>query len=422
MINQDMSNCCPPVVQIPGVAGNSSFAYVTANFTIPAYNSSVAILLTNTAPFVVGQNIIVAGPANFQITAINSPTQITATFLGLTGDLAPGVVISQGAEVSPTGAPGLAGVNAYTTITGTGQTVLAGTNNYAVVSSASFVVGENVIIAATGGSANFKVVSIPNGTTLYLTYLGYASDVGTGTALPLGSVVSPAGSAGQNAYTTLTAPISAIPAIGSPYTAAVVSTAWMAQGEVVVIAGPAHFKVTTIVSPTSVVLTFLGYIGDLPVGGVIPSGAISPSGTQAPIGSNVTVYASGTAYTLTTGFAQVVFGTLSPQLVLPAAGKWLLMARVTAYFLNDTDASQTTLSLKLTRSNNSPGDVANSLTNIATFATAGGVANGFSATLPPVIYTTLNSTDSINMQAMIDAFATTAPTITEASIVAIQLG
>ena len=339
--------------------------------------------------------------------------------------MAPASVISLGAEVSPTGAPGLAGVNAYTTITGTGQTVLAGTNNYAVVSSASFVVGENVIIAATGGSANFKVVSIPNGTTLNLTYLAYQGDVGTGTALPLGSVVSPAGSAGQNAFTTLTAPISAIPAIGSPYTAAVVSTAWMATGEVVVIAGPAHFMVTTIISGTSVVLTFLGYIGDLPVGGVnpIPSGAtVSPSGTQAPIGSNVTVYASGTAYTLTTGFAQVVFGTLSPQLVLPAAGKWLLMARVTAYFLNDTDASQTTLSLKLTRSNNSPGDVANSLTNIATFATAGGVANGFSATLPPVIYTTLNSTDSINMQAMIDAFATTAPTITEASIVAIQLG
>ena len=75
-----MSNCCPPVVQIPGVAGNSSFAYVTANFTIPAFGANVAIQLTNTAPFVAGQNIIIAGPANFQIVSVDSPVQITANF------------------------------------------------------------------------------------------------------------------------------------------------------------------------------------------------------------------------------------------------------------------------------------------------------------------------------------------------------
>jgi hypothetical protein len=412
------------VVQIPGVAGNNSFAYVTANFTIPAYAANVAIQLTNTAAFVGGQNIIIAGPANFQIVSVDSPVQITAKFLGLTGDLAPGSIISLGAEVSPTGAPGLTGVSAYTTITGTGQTVLAGTNNYAVVSSASFVVGENVIIAATGGSANFKVVSIPNGTTLNLTFLAYASDVGTGTALPLGSVVSPAGSAGQNAYTTLTAAISAIPAIGSPYTAAVLSTAWMAAGEVVVIAGPAHFRVTTIVSGTSVVLTFLGYIGDLPVVNPIPAGAtVSPSGTQSPIGNRASVYANGTAYSLTTAFAQVVFGTLSPQLVLPAAGIWLLIARATVNF--DVTASLVNiLSLKLVRTNNTPGDVANSLTNITTFGqapSAPAAYNGQSVILPPVFYTTANTTDNIALSGMIDTFSGSAPFVTEASIVAIQI-
>ena len=191
-----------------------------------------------------------------------------------------------------------------------------------------------------------------------------------------------------------------------------------------VIAGPAHFKVTTIVSGISVVLTFLGYIGDLPVGGVnpIPSGAtVSPSGTQSPIGNQVSVYANGTPYSMTTAFAQVVFGTLSPQKVLPAAGTWLIFARAVIDFLND-GAARTTTSLKLVRSNNSPGDVANSLTNVVSIANpVGAVYGGMSITTPPVIYVTANTTDNIELSAMIDAFSGTAPTITEASIVAIQI-
>ena len=186
-----MSNRCPPVIQIPGVAGSNAFAFVTANFTIPAIGSNVQIQLSNTAPFIAGEDIIIAGPANFQIVSVDNPSQITAKFLGLAGDLISGAVISIGAEVSPTGMPGtngLAGNNGYATTTSNftvpsvGSTVVVPVNY-----SVPFVVGEYAIAP---GPANFLVTALPSPTQVTLQFLGNTGDVSPGATIASASTDS----------------------------------------------------------------------------------------------------------------------------------------------------------------------------------------------------------------------------------------
>ena len=115
------------------------------------------------------------------------------------------------------------------------------------------------------------------------------------------------GSNGQNTYSLTTADFT-VPAVNGTVTVSVDSTAWMVKGESVVIGqptgvvlanpGPASFTISSIVSSTSVTLTYLGNPGDVAAAATISQGAkVTPgnsgvlfqTGTATLVGGTVTV-------------------------------------------------------------------------------------------------------------------------------------
>lgn len=92
--------------------------------------------------------------------------------------------------------PGLAGQNAYTTLTATLTIPAIGANVTATVPNAYFLAfGQDVAIgSSTIGVAHFKVAAnVSSTTSVILTFLGYPGDAAPAAVLPIGSVVSPAG-------------------------------------------------------------------------------------------------------------------------------------------------------------------------------------------------------------------------------------
>jgi hypothetical protein len=109
--------CCPTPqsVNVPGAPGGNgtngtngvnAFTLTAADFTVPAIGGSVTVTVANSTWMVIGQILIMTGPANFLITAIPSTTTVTLTFLGYPGDVAPAVAILTGTKVSPAGLRG----------------------------------------------------------------------------------------------------------------------------------------------------------------------------------------------------------------------------------------------------------------------------------------------------------------------------
>lgn len=231
-----------------------------------------------------------------------------------------------------------------------------------------------------------------------------------------------AGTNGLNALSITTADF-VIPAIGSNVTVSVDSSVWMAIGQIVVADGPATFEVISKANTTSVVLKFLGYTGDLSPGATISTGAtIAPAGVLSTLTTPLTVYASGTAYQLTATPAKLDFGTTDPALPITAPGTYLLLARVRYDYNGKTFAANQTLTTKLRRTNNTAADIANSSCDfetaiITTLSYTAGVI-----TTPPVVYTTLNSDDNIEIWASLTSIAG-AGTVdaVEACIVAVKL-
>lgn len=118
--------CCttPQSVNVPGPEGDAgtngtngvnAYTLTTADFVVPAIGATVTISVQSSAWMVVGQVLIVTGPANFLITVIPNGTSVTAMFLGYPGDVAPAATISSGAKVSPSGLRG--GGTVYVTST-----------------------------------------------------------------------------------------------------------------------------------------------------------------------------------------------------------------------------------------------------------------------------------------------------------------
>lgn len=116
--------CCttPQTVNIPGAQGpqggngtngQNAFTLTTADFVVPAVASPVTVSVASSLPFVIGQKVIVGqgpgaalagpGPGTFQVLTIPSVASLQLTFLGYSGDVAPGQTISSGAVVSPAG-------------------------------------------------------------------------------------------------------------------------------------------------------------------------------------------------------------------------------------------------------------------------------------------------------------------------------
>ena len=107
--------CCTPnpqVVNIPGISGADgadgsqgidAFTLTTQNFVVPAVGAAVGVSVAQSSWMVVGQNLIMTGPANFLVVATPTTTSATLQFLGYPGDVVPGTVIGAGATVSPAG-------------------------------------------------------------------------------------------------------------------------------------------------------------------------------------------------------------------------------------------------------------------------------------------------------------------------------
>ena len=280
-----------------------------------------------------------------------------------------------------------------------------------------FVQGQYVV---TPGPANFLVYAIPNETSVTLQKLSNATDTNPGVDVATGSNISPAGEAGGNAWSTLSSQIT-IPAVGNTVLATVDSTDWMTVGATVIMPGPAHFSVTTINSATQVTLTFLGYSPDLQPGNFIVNGSVvAPSGSQGPTPAPApqSGYGTGTAYTLTASLAPMTFGTTQPNVTLPTAGTWVVMATA-IYGTNNGTAQSVTLETAI--SSSTRGVLANSTqTNTATTGN-GGSADGVDISVPiHSVYVTTTVGDTLVLQAA-QTVGGTMLTVNQASIIAYRI-
>lgn len=144
--------------------------------------------------------------------------------------------------------------------------------------------------------------------------------------------------------------------------------------------------------------------------------------STAFVANNLSVYASGTAYALTATAAKLDFGTTDPSLTITGVGTWLLSGRVRLDYNAATFAAVRTATLKLRRTNNTAADVANSSTGfktqiITTLTYTAGIID-----LPPVIYTTTNTNDVIEIFGSVDVVPTAGSfDAVEASIMALRI-
>lgn len=114
-------SCCSPCstvppVNIPGTPGVTgpagtngadgvpAWTVLTAQSpALPAVGNSISLSVANNSWMTVGQIIVVAGPANFQVVSKTGLTVVTGTFLAYKGDLTAGNTLANGASVSPAG-------------------------------------------------------------------------------------------------------------------------------------------------------------------------------------------------------------------------------------------------------------------------------------------------------------------------------
>lgn len=119
-----LNDCCAvcpdvQVTNVPGVAGadgaagedgvNGVNAFTTVaspGFNVPAPAGTVTIPVGNSTWMVVGQNIFIEGPANFEVVSIPGPSSVELEFLDYQGDVAMGTPIAAGAGVSLGGLEG----------------------------------------------------------------------------------------------------------------------------------------------------------------------------------------------------------------------------------------------------------------------------------------------------------------------------
>lgn len=102
------------------------------------------------------------------------------------------------------------------------------------------------------------------------------------------------GVSGTNSFTFLTAISPALPAAGNAISLSVANNSWMTIGQIIVVAGPANFRVVSKTGLTVVTGTFLAYKGDLAAGNTLANGAsVSPAG----VGFQALVAPTSTAIT-----------------------------------------------------------------------------------------------------------------------------
>lgn len=124
---------------------------------------------------------------------------------------------------------------------------------------------------------------------------------------------------------------------------------------------------------------------------------IADTSTWNAKGTNYTVYGSGTAYTLTVTSDTVKLGTTRPTLTISTAGTYLIIARVRADYVGATFAAIDSIEFKIRRGNNTAGDITNSTAYIQVPILTTGTYTATAMDLPPIIYTTANTTDNLQL-------------------------
>lgn len=229
-----------------------------------------------------------------------------------------------------------------------------------------------------------------------------------------------AGTSGLNAYTVTTSASNVPGAAGGSVTIPVANGLWMVAGQVVVIAGPSTYRVTS-ATATAATLVWQQATGDVAAGTAIASGAgVSPAGLG--ILTTQSVYAAGTSYQLTATPALTAFGTTSPSLTLTAAGTYLILGQFKIDYTGATFAAARTVAMKLRRTNNTAADLTaaaiNLLTAVVTTFT-GTLDSGF---IPVTVYTTTNATDIIQLFGSVSVVPTAGSLdVAAASIVALKI-
>ena len=143
---------------------------------------------------------------------------------------------------------------------------------------------------------------------------------------------------------------------------------------------------------------------------------------QTSNNSALTVYASGTAYALTNTAALLDFGTTDPSLTITQPGTYLILARAELDYNGATFAASRTVTLKLRRTNNTAADITNSPLVAKTEVTTTVTATFGDFVLPPVIYTTANNNDIIQIFGDVDTVPTAGSLdASSADIIAIRL-
>ena len=105
---------------------------------------------------------------------------------------------------------------------------------------------------------------------------------------------------------------------------------------------------------------------------------------------------------MTTTPALLDFGTTDPSLTITQPGTYLLLSRAELDYNGATFAASRTVTLKLRRTNNTAADVANSSLAAKTEITTTVTATFGDFVLPPVIYTTTNNNDIIQIFGSVD--------------------
>jgi hypothetical protein len=136
----------------------------------------------------------------------------------------------------------------------------------------------------------------------------------------------------------------------------------------------------------------------------------------------LTVYAAGTSATVPTTWGLLTFGTTSPSLTITAAGTYLINSRVRINTNNCTHAADHVLSFLLYRTNNTPAQLANSSTAYNAHGHTADASTEFIITLQPIIYTTANTNDVIELWGLLsDTDTSGTHDAIEACIVAVRL-
>lgn len=334
-------NCCsscgtPTVTGTPGLTGQSAFTFTAATFVVPALGAQVTVTEDNTEWMAVGQTVFMPGVGLFTVDTIVDSTHVTLTYVNTSTNTATGntVAIDTLVTCACTGANGADGVNAYTVVAGGGFTVpaISGSVSVPVANSSWITVGQDVFVE---GAGYFNVSAKADATHFTGTYLDVSPNTNAGAAIVAGAGVSPAG-----------------PDLANPLT--------------------------------------------ISRGGTSSATATTARAALGVGGANTTSYATGTAYSLTATPAALDFGTVDPIITIPAAGVWLILARVRVDYNGATFAAVRTGTLKLRRTNNTAADLTSGSfgfkTDIITTLTYT-LGEFFKA----VVYTTTNSNDAITI-------------------------